>query len=531
MIATLTIIVAVVLGLVVGGLSRRRQYQQDIATAKQKAQALQDAAAIDANQRAKAYLMRAKESVNTDRLATEDELTNQMADIEARRDRMAQRHETLNQQERRLNQRQAHIDDTQVELDDSKQLLEKARTVADALTDQRQIEVAKQAELDLITAQQMIRNQTARELSQEAESTVRELSDNAEASADKTARSLIIEAIQRGPVDWPREHFEHTVLVPTSEAKSRLIGKEGQHIRLLESLTGTDLIFDPDQTNVLQISTHDPIRRETTRIAIESLLASRRITATTIEKEVLSAENEVLKDLRQTGERVVSALKIGFMHPELIKIVGRLKFRTSYGQNVLSHSVEVAQMAGVMAAELGEDVRLAKRAGLLHDIGKAVDHEIEGTHVELGVGIAETYDENPVIINAIASHHGDVDITSPISVLVAAADSVSGARPGARSESVEEYINRLKNLEAIANAHKGVQESYAIQAGREIRIVVKPQELDDQASVTLTNNVKDQIEKDLTYPGKIKVTTIRELRAVEYVGDRPTKKKKKRKRA
>lgn len=530
MIVTLIIIISSVLGLVVGVCIHQYRFQHNISIAIQKAQALLLAVTMDATNRSKRYLMISRESVETDRLAFKEEITNQIADIEVRKTRITQRNERLRQQKLRLDHRQDHIDDIQTELNEKEQLLKKSLTEADRLIDKCQLEVFKQADINLITAKQMVRNKTYQELNQEAESTIHELSDNAEVTADKKGRSLIIEAIQRGPVDLPREHFEHTVLVPTNEAKSRIIGKDGQHIRLLESLTGTDLIFDPKQTKVLQISTNDPIRRETTRLAIECLLESSRITTTIIEKEVLNAEKEVFKDLRQTGERIVNALKIGFLHPDLIKMVGRLKLRTSYGQNVLNHSVEVAKMAGVMASELNEDVRLAKRAGLLHDIGKAVDHEIKGTHVELGICIAETYEENPVIINTIASHHGDEDITSPIAILVAAADSVSGARPGARSESVEEYINRLKALESIANAYKGVQESYAIQAGREIRIVVKPQELNDQESIDLTNNVKDQIEKELTYPGKIKVTTIRELRSVDSIGNRPTKKQK-RKRA
>ncbi|WP_056947333.1 ribonuclease Y [Secundilactobacillus odoratitofui] len=531
MITTIITIVTLVVGLLAGSLFHRQQSRHELEVANQKATALQQAAHQDAVKQAEKYLAKAKTEIQSDRRATELELADQQTDIESRQRRVEQRQTTLEQMGSRLDQRQKGLEDAQTGLDENRDQLNQTRSQARQLFTDRQTEVANRAELTVNDAKDQIRNQTAAQLQQEADVTVRELTDNAEASADKAARNLIVEAIQRGPVDWPREHAEHTVLVPTNDTKSKLIGREGQHIRLLESLTGTDLIFDPDQPNLLVISTHDPVRRETARIAIESLLASRKITAAAIEKQVQTAQNDVLKDLRQTGERAVSLLKIGFMHPDFMKIIGRLKYRTSYGQNVLNHSIEVAQMTGVLAAELGEDVRLAKRAGLLHDIGKAIDHEIEGTHVEIGVALATAFGEDPVVINAIAAHHGDVEVTSPISTLVAVADAVSGSRPGARSESVEEYINRLHSLEKIANDQHGVQESYAIQAGREIRIVVQPKVLDDKASAQLTENVKDQIERDLTYPGKIKVTTIRELRAVEYVGDKPAAKKKKKKRA
>ncbi|GAX01436.1 ribonuclease Y [Secundilactobacillus silagei] len=527
MINTIIVVATLVIGLLAGYIIRRQKHRRDVDAATRQAAALRESARKDAEKQATKYLTEAKAKVQQDRQATEAELADQQTETDNRQKRTEQRQVTLKQMAERLDQRQDAIDKTQSELNADKDHLNETKNQGHQLFIDRQDEVAKRAELTTNEAKDQIRLDTARKLEQEKDVTVRELTESAEASADKDARNLIIESIQRGPVDWPREHAEHSVLVPTNETKSKLIGRDGQHIRLLESLTGTDLVFDPDQPNLLLISTHDPIRRETTRIAIESLLASRKITAAAIEKQVQTAQNDVLKDLRQTGERTVSMLKIGFMHPDLMKIIGRLKFRTSYGQNVLNHSIEVAQITGVMAAELGEDVRIAKRAGLLHDIGKAIDHEIEGTHVEIGVALAKAFGEDPIVINAIASHHGDVEVTSPISSLVAIADAVSGARPGARSESVEEYINRLHSLEKIANDHKGVQESYAIQAGREIRIVVQPKVLDDKATADLTENVKDQIENDLTYPGKIKVTTIRELRAVEYVGDKPGKKKKK----
>ncbi|MFC6288805.1 ribonuclease Y [Levilactobacillus angrenensis] len=533
MLNTGLIIGLLLIGLLVGYLVRRHKHRQELLAVQEQARGIIAQAKTKTQQRVAKLNAEAKRDTLAYQQSVKDELTEQKNDIAVREQRRQQREQLLGQMSVRLDDQTAMLDERSQSNRDQRQAIHGLRDDAAVLRTTRDETLADRAGMDDAAAKDHVLQDTELALKRDRDIEIKALNDNAVANAEKWAKDVVLSATESGPQDLPKEHMEHTVTVPNGEIRSKIIGRDGQHIRLLETLTGTDLIFVPDDNTTLFISTHDPIRREVARLALTNLVASRRISANQIETQVENAQRDVNHSLWETGEQTVSLLHVGWMHPDLMKLIGRLKYRTSYGQNVLLHSIEVAQLTGAMAARLGYNTRLARRAGLLHDIGKAIDHEVEGTHVEIGTEFAQKYGEDDVVINAIAAHHGDVEKTSPLADLVAAADAVSGARPGARSESVEDYINRLRALEKIANDQEGVAESYAIQAGRELRIIVKPKELDDHAAASLTQEVAKQIENTLTYPGKIKVTTIRQSTAVEYVGDekKKTKKKKKKKAA
>lgn len=511
-----------VVGALVGFAVYRLYSQNKIGNAKREAARIIEEANLEAKTIRKDGILEAKEQLSKMRAEFENETKERKQEWQRTESRLAQKENTLEKKEDQIDKKDAALDKKLEDVEKSQKQIEETKERLKGIENElNNAQTTLQKELERVAA--MTKEEAAQELkdalidsvkksaAQDAKLIVAEAKDN----AVKEAQNIISQAIQRCAADHATENTVSVVALPNDEMKGRIIGRMGRNIRALESATGVDLIID-DTPDVITLSSFDPVRREIARLTLEKLITDGRIHPARIEEIVDKVKREVEAGIKEAGEEAAFEVGVHGLHPELVKILGRLKYRTSYGQNVLKHSVEVASLASIMAAELGIDSRTARRAGLLHDIGKAIDHEFEGTHIQLGVELAKKYREHADVIHAIAAHHNDIEPQTIDAVLVQAADAISSARPGARRESVETYVKRIEKLEEIAKSFDGVEQTYAVQAGREIRVLVKPEQINDANTVFLAKEIAEKLENELEYPGQIKVNVIREVRSVEY---------------
>lgn len=493
-----------ILGGVIAFFSRRVMASHRVRSAEEEAHRLE----AEATEKYKSILLEAKEAAFNIKADAEASYRDRRGELQRMEKRLGQREENLDRRDEGLQRREGAVSGKEKEV-------ERARTRAEELRQKQQHELETIANLTSAEAKELLLQRVESEIGEEASRRVREMEVRIREEGDRKARDILSQSIQRCATEVVSERTVSVVPLPSDEMKGRLIGREGRNIRALEHATGVDLIID-DTPEAVTLSCFDPVRREIARIALEKLILDGRIHPARIEEMVQRAGDEVETTIRTEGEQAASKAGVHGLAPELIKLLGRLKYRFSYGQNVLMHSVEVALLAGMMATEVGADIEVTKKAGLLHDIGKAVDFETEGPHALIGADIVRQWEKSPEVAQAVAAHHGEVEISSAEGFLVSAADGISGARPGARRESLEQYLKHLEALESIANSFQGVEKSYAIQAGREIRIMVKPGDIDDLGAMRLARDIVKRIEESLNYPGQVKVTVIRETRAVDY---------------
>ena len=500
--------VALIIGIILGTVIRKYVAESKIKSAEAEARRIIEEGIKDSETKKKEAIIEAKDEIHKMRNEAERENKERRSELKKLETRLIKKEENLDKKSEITEKREENLNKR------SKQIEIKEKNI-DEIEERQKIELEKISGLSSEEAKDMLLNGIRKDVEHDAAIMIKEIERESKDTADRKAREVISYAIQKCAADHVAETTVSVVDLPNDEMKGRIIGREGRNIRALETLTGIDLIID-DTPEAVVISGFDPIRREVARIALEKLINDGRIHPARIEEMVDRAKKEIDEEIKEEGEKAAFDTGVNGIHPEIIKLLGRLKYRTSYGQNVLKHSIEVAYLSSIMAAELGADVKIAKRAGLLHDIGKAVDHEIEGPHVTIGADMAKRYRESKEVINAIASHHGDIEPDTIEAVLVQAADAISAARPGARRETLESYIKRLEKLEEIANSFDGVEKCYAIQAGREVRIMVKPEKINDAGMAMVSRDIVKRIEAELEYPGQIKVNVIRETRSVSY---------------
>ncbi len=502
------ILISLAIGLLIGMFIRKKIAESKIESAEQEAKRLVELAKIEAENLRKEEIFKAKEEIMNARNELDQEIKERRGEIQKQESRIIQKEENLEKRSENFEKKERELEREEQAIKEKEQEIEELK--------QKQMQVLQDtAKLTQEEAKVQILKNVEQGLTAEKATLVRELEQKAKEESSKNAKEIISYAIQKCAADHSSETTVSIVPLPSDDIKGRIIGREGRNIKALETLTGIDLIID-DTPEAVILSGFDPLRREVARIALEKLIDDGRIHPAKIEEMVEKAKEELSATIKEEGERAVLETGVIGLNPEIVKLLGKLKYRTSYGQNVLNHSIEVSNLARIMAEELGLDPKIARRAGLLHDIGKALDHDMEGTHVEIGVEVLKKFKENPLVINAVEAHHGDVEPQTLEAVLVQAADAISASRPGARRETLEAYIKRLENLENIADSFDGVEKSFAIQAGREVRIIVKPDKISDDQMTLLARDVSKRIEDEMDYPGQIKVNIIRETRVVDY---------------